>query len=127
MVVLPEPDSPTIARDLACGTVKLTPSTATSSPNSLRSPLTSSTGWSPLAARITCGAGIASLIGLSASGGLGQQVPAKLDRTGAPGLPAVQPDQLGNLGPADIARVRAPGPDRAPRAGCFSPRQPGAG
>ncbi len=75
MVVLPEPDSPTIASDLACGTVKLTPSTATRSPNSLRSPLTSSTGPSPLLPRSARG-GSSSDIGLPALGRLEQEAPA---------------------------------------------------
>src|SRR5215471_15194013 len=84
MVVLPEPDSPTIASDLAEGTVKLTASTATRSPNSLRSPFTSSTGRSPLPAMVGCD-GPSSDIWRPALRWLGREVPAQVDRADTAG------------------------------------------
>src|SRR5256885_16613226 len=42
-VVLPEPDSPTMASEPPAGTARSTPSTATTSPYSLRRPVASST------------------------------------------------------------------------------------
>src|SRR5262249_39564600 len=94
MVVLPEPDSPTIASDLAGGTVKVTPSTATRSPNSLRSPLTSSTGRPPLPAMVACD-GASSDMWRPVLRRPGPRRPAPVDRPPAAGQPAVKPDQPG--------------------------------
>ena len=78
MVVLPEPDSPTMASDPASGMANETSSTATSGPNSLRRPETASAAV-PLAAGVVAPATPVSGIG----GHL--QLPAQLLSPHAPG------------------------------------------
>src|SRR5215472_14514184 len=101
IVVLPEPDSPTIASDRPGRRRNETSSTATRSPNSLRSPAASRTG-EPLLS------GIGRLLKLA----------TQLLRPGASGHPAVQLDQLGSRLQADVVGVRAAG-----REGAFPGRR----
>src|SRR5436305_8002550 len=96
MVVFPEPDSPTMASDRPGGRTNEMSSTATRAPNSLRSPATSRTGAPPLS-------GTRDLLELA----------AQLVRAGAAGQPAVEPGQGGDVGPADVAGVRAARRERA--------------
>src|SRR5438445_467499 len=76
-VVFPEPDSPTIASDPPSGTANSTSSTATSGPNSLRSPCTARTG----SAKDACLQPPPELPGAHAS----RQAPVQLDQGGLPG------------------------------------------
>src|SRR6516164_8926834 len=96
IVVLPEPDSPTIASDRPGRRRNETSSTATRSPNSLRSPVASRTA-EPLVSGIVC------LL----------QLATQLRRAGAAGHPAVQLDDFGHGLPADVAGVGAAGRERA--------------
>ena len=92
IVVFPEPDSPTMASDRPGRRPKETSSTATSSPNSLRSPVASRTG-APLVSAIGCRLELA----------------PQLARAGAAGHPAVQLDEAGHGRAADLTGVRAAG------------------
>src|SRR5207247_2562081 len=96
IVVLPEPDSPTMATDRPGGRRNDTSSTATRSPNSLRSPSAS-----------RMGAPVVSAIGRFL------ELAAQLARADAPRRPAVEVDEVGHRRPADIARVRAAGGEGA--------------
>src|SRR5580692_4490317 len=87
IVVLPEPDSPTIASDSPAGTENETSSTAVKSANFLVRCATSS---------------IRHL-----------QLPAQLGRAHAPGRPAVELRQRHGRGTARVRGVRAPGRERA--------------
>src|SRR6185437_16188492 len=121
IVVLPEPDSPTMASDPAAGTVNDTSSTATSGPNSLRRPATSSTGTP---GPITSGTG-PSGAGPSGTGpplvsGIGAlsrrfhgQPPAQLVRPHAAGQPAVELGHRGRGRPAAVLGPVAPGGEGA--------------
>src|SRR5712691_5513538 len=87
-VVLPDPDSPTTASDPPSGTVKPTPSTATSGPYSLRRFSTCRT----------------------ASGIEGDlQFAEQLGGTDAPRHAAIQLHQRRPAAPANVCRVRASG------------------
>src|ERR1700722_1773882 len=98
-VVLPDPDSPTMASDRPGGIANDASSTATRLPNSLRSPVTSRTG------------------AVSAAGSRSDmsflQVPAQLDGPDAPGQAAVQFGQFRHSVPAGRPDVGAPGRERA--------------
>ncbi len=100
----------------ACGTAKLTSSTATRSPNSLRSPVTSRTGVSWRQS------------GLAQSVRHAGQAPAQLRRAGAPGQPAVQLDQLRQRRPGRPARRAGTGArTRTPRPAPRTPTAAGRG
>src|ERR1700723_1409713 len=88
IVVLPEPDSPTIASDWPAGTENVTSSTAVKFANFLVRCETSSIGH--------------------------LQPPAQFARPHAPGQPAVEIRQRHRRGTAGVGRVRAPGRERAP-------------
>src|SRR5438445_10788690 len=85
-VVLPDPDPPTMASDPPSGTVKPTPSTATSGPYSLRRFSTWSTG-----------------------SGIGRdlELAEELGRTDAPRQTAIELHQRRPAAPANVGRVRA--------------------
>src|SRR5580692_9578208 len=99
IVVLPDPDSPTIASDRPGGIANETLSTATRLPNSLRSPIASRTG--------------AVLPAPSCSDMSSLQVPAQLAGPAASRHAAVELGQLRNRRQAGRLRVRAPGRERA--------------
>src|SRR5580698_5796090 len=99
IVVLPDPDSPTIASERPGGIANETSSTATRLPNSLRSPVTSRTGAVPSAG--------------SRSDMSSRQVPAQLDGPAAPRQAAVEFGQLRNRRQTGRLGVRAPGRERA--------------
>src|SRR6188508_145286 len=94
IVVLPEPDSPTIARLPPSATSNDTPSTATCSPNTLRSAVTRSSG-SPM---------------------------DELLRPDAPDQRVVELAQRGSFGATVVDRQRTAGSERAPCRG-FEGRQ----
>src|SRR5262245_53623766 len=98
IVVLPEPDSPTIASDRAVLTRSDTSATATRSPNSLRRPAASRTGAPSVSVT-----------------GRPSKRAAELVRAHAPGQPAVQLGQPGHGGPAGVPGVAAPRRERALR------------
>src|SRR5579859_4477993 len=106
IVVLPAPDSPTMASDRPCGRPKETSSTATNEPKCLRSPLTSRTA-APLPSAI----------------GPRLEPTAKLVRPGAARHPAGQLDQAGHRGPADAGHMRAAGREGALRGRSLERRQ----
>src|SRR5690349_4607305 len=95
-----------MASDPAAGTVNDTSSTATSGPNSLRRPATSSTGTPGPGAPLVSGIG-------PLSGRLHGQLPAELVRPHAAGQPAVEFGHRGCGRPAGILGPVAPGGERA--------------
>src|SRR5215472_19096035 len=110
IVVLPEPDSPTMASDRPGGRSKETSSTATNSPNSLRSPVACSTG----------------ALSVSATGGT-PQLAAQLTCPGAARHPAVQSGKRRHLGTADVRGVRAAGREGTLLRRCLERGQRAAG
>src|SRR6478609_9707151 len=116
MVVLPEPDSPTMASDPASGMPNDTSSTATSGPNSLRRPATSSAAG-PLASGTRSAGAVVS--------GIGDRLEfsAQLVRARAPGQPVADLQQIGHRGQADVAGVRAARRERALLLRCLERRQ----
>src|ERR1700722_11563622 len=101
IVVLPEPDSPTIASDSPAGTENETSSTAVKSANFLVSCETSSIGH--------------------------LQPAAKFARANAPGRPAVELRQRHGRRTAPVGGVRAPRRERAPGRRRLERRQRPAG
>src|SRR5579885_1261983 len=95
-VVLPDPDSPTMASDPPSGSENETSSTATSWPNSLRRPLTSRIG-SAMRAEL--------------------HVPDQIRRAHAARHAAVELDELGARAPAHVLRVGAARRESALRLG----------
>src|SRR5262249_56555666 len=83
IVVFPAADSPTMARERPRGRVNETSSTATRSPNCLRSPVASRTGTPLVSGIVRC-----------------LELAAQLPRAGAAGDTAVQFDEAGPAGTA---------------------------